>query len=119
MSGPNYCRVLDAQQKDEVDRTGVIPTCPTFEQCSPYAAGSVVFLVDMSVAREEDIAKYALAKHSGFNGQEIWRLDFTDPNLVTEPDKTKGAWNGAVVAFGPVAVPRRVLTLIHAAKNLP
>jgi hypothetical protein len=105
MGGPNYCRIVDGEQKKHVARTRVIPTCPAFERCFPYPAGTVVFLVDMSIASAHDASAYAEAKHEGSGGKEIWRVDFTDPSLVTKPDKTKGAWNGAVVAYGPVVLP--------------
>jgi hypothetical protein len=117
MSGPNYCRVIDGEQKEHIERTRVIPTCPAFDRCSPYPAGTVVFLVDMSIASEDDVSAYAQAKHEGFGGQEIWRVDFTDANLVTEPDKTGGAWQGAVVAYGSVRVSNPIFTKLYSGRG--
>lgn len=69
--------------------------------CWPYPPNSVAFMFDLSIATPQGLAAAALAKHVDFDGQEIWRVDFDHPTLVTTPDKTPNAWEGSVVADAP------------------
>jgi hypothetical protein len=106
MKPRKYCRVLDGNQQREIGKTGIIGTCKELMRCFPYKEGEVVFLIDKSLpTAETDIAAYAEAKHHGFDGQEIWRVDFNSGRpLKTERDKTTGSLQAAIVAFSDVPI---------------